>query len=52
MKYKNEAKKDCKFLDKEKHRCSALKNLYCAIDETPCIFYKPNEEGGKENGST
>lgn len=51
MKYKriNEAKTDCKFYDKFKHHCKVLKELYCTIDEKPCSFYKPKEEGGEAN---
>lgn len=39
-KYKQEPKKDCNFFDKEKYQCKGLKELYCAIDEKPCSFYK------------
>ena len=49
MKYRRikEPKKDCNFFDKEKNDCKCLKELYCAIDETPCSFYKPKDEEKK-----
>jgi hypothetical protein len=51
MKYKyiQEPKKDCKFYDEEKHHCKGLKELYCAIDEKPCSFYKSKKEGSEED---
>lgn len=36
----NKIKTDCRFYDKEKRQCKALNNVYCAIEEKPCRFYK------------
>ena len=51
MKYNYEAKTDCKFFDKEKYQCKGLNKLYCAIDDTPCSFYKRKENENDEAGA-
>lgn len=35
-------RKDCKFYNPNRNDCSALKELYCAIEEKPCSFFKEN----------
>ena len=42
-----EPKKDCKFYDKKRRDCKALKMAYCQLEEK-CSFYKP--KGAVKNG--
>jgi hypothetical protein len=35
--------RDCQFYDKNRNNCKGLNDLYCAIDEKPCSFYKKQE---------
>lgn len=41
-KKKNETdyKQNCRFYDKKRKRCIALKEVYCDIEENMCVFYK------------
>lgn len=36
--------KDCKFITDKCDRCTALKALYCALEDKPCKFYKPRKK--------
>lgn len=36
----SEYKEECRFYDKERKKCTALKELYCDKEERLCAFFK------------
>lgn len=44
-----EKNKDCRFYSLTKGTCTALKDLYCALEDKPCSFYKPRTLINKPN---
>ncbi len=39
-------KEDCRFYDKGRKKCIALKELYCDKEEKACVFYKKKGSEG------
>ena len=47
--------RDCILLNEKQADCRGLDKLYCAIEDKPCPFYKPetryNRDGSKKRNS-